>query len=237
MEYKLSVKEVLIEAFNSLLNNWYRLFSVLIIALAITASISIYLVATDDEGDWFLSIVSGLVNIFIAVVVHRSVIGGDDAIRGIGYFRFGKRELNYMIMTIVLIIVIALPMIPIYFVVSQLGFLVPIESDFSYSLASAKMFVLMLIGMYFFARISLVLPSIAVDDEKSVSWSWRATKGNGLRLMCVTVLVPGAIGMVIDWIASDVLWIEILSQFFNIVLMVFGVAILSVSYKVFAENT
>lgn len=99
------------------------------------------------------------------------------------------------------------------------------------------MFLLMFIGVYLFARLSLVLPSIAVGDEKSFLWSWNSTKNNGVRVVCATMLIPFAMTGAIEWIIGGVIWLAVLAQFIYLILMVYGIATLSISYSLISGNT
>lgn len=103
-EYKLPVKDVLIEAFSVLYLNYKDLLSVLVFALMVTIGFSIYDVMLEGNTHWLLTIIVGMVDIYIAIIIHRTAIEGVDILQRAVYFRFGARELNYLVMTIAITI-------------------------------------------------------------------------------------------------------------------------------------
>jgi hypothetical protein len=56
-------------------------------------------------------------------------------------------------------------------------------------LAAVMVAVAIIIGFYVFFRLSFVFPARAVDEEYGLTESWRHTKGNGLRLIAIALIV------------------------------------------------
>lgn len=47
---------------------------------------------------------------------------------------------------------------------------------------------------YLFGRWVLVFPAIAIDQDPKLSWSWKQTKGNGLRMFILVGFLPLTVG-------------------------------------------
>lgn len=47
-----------------------------------------------------------------------------------------------------------------------------------------------LLLLYLIARWSIVLPASAIDDRKTLRWSWKVTSGNGLQLLLLSLFSP-----------------------------------------------
>lgn len=88
-------------------------------------------------------------------------------------------------------------------------------------------------AMYVLARLSMVLPSTAVDNNKKLKWSWEITRHNGWRIAIIVGVYP--------WLISTSIWLisreqaSIIEQVFTAFLYYLGMAVgifaLSLAYK------
>lgn len=107
---------------------------------------------------------------------------------------FGKREIKYLLFSIFLIIVIAVPSLALVFGLSYLGQLVKLpEVYFDF------MILIPIIVTIYCSRMYLVFPAIAVDNkEMSMLTSFKLTVGNANRIFWgqVIMMVPVAFFLV-----------------------------------------
>lgn len=88
-------------------------------------------------------------------------------------------------------------------------------------------------ALYFVARLSLVLPAVALDGEVSFKWAWRLTRGNGWRLVVVVGVLPWAISQVLGLLyRADPTPVETVAlTVIGIALFAVEIAALSISYR------
>lgn len=57
--------------------------------------------------------------------------------------------------------------------------------------------------MYLVGRLSLIFPVTAVDLTASLKWSWKATRNNGLNILCVVGVLPWFLYILLLFIQRD----------------------------------
>jgi hypothetical protein len=96
-----------------------------------------------------------------------------------------------------------------------------------------------LVAAYLFARLSLVLPAVAVDRQFDPRWAWRVSRGNGWRLVIVVFALPYAIHVLLDRLyrdgASTFEWFVLLTV--GVVFIVLEITALSLSYRALVQPT
>lgn len=103
---------------------------------------------------------------------------------------------------------------------------------FGSSLTGSLSFLLMSMpAAYICARLSLLLPPIALDRKFKLAWTWALTKGNGLKLATLLWVLPFVFSLLYSgWqTGSPVMYLAL-----NLVLSTltaFEVALLSVAFK------
>ncbi len=91
--------------------------------------------------------------------------------------------------------------------------------------------------LYFFSRWSLVLPATAIDETFDMSLSWSLSKGNGIRLMFLLGLIPVITNQLLELTLNyDSILFKIFLVIIGVVISVFEIAILSLSYRLLSEN-
>ena len=59
------------------------------------------------------------------------------------------------------------------------------------------------VAAYLPARLALILPALAADHDPGFGRTWRLTKGNGLRLLALLVVIPGVLHGLRDFALSE----------------------------------
>lgn len=90
---------------------------------------------------------------------------------------------------------------------------------------------LLLPSGYVVSRISLILPSVAVQNDDSFFDAWKISSKNGWRLFLLIALTPWLLNLAITQISSDIMIIKIIASFLNLAVLTLGIMLLSYSYK------
>jgi membrane-anchored glycerophosphoryl diester phosphodiesterase (GDPDase) len=90
-------------------------------------------------------------------------------------------------------------------------------------------------ALYLVGRISLVFPSIAIDHNKSMRWSWQVTKGNGLRMFIIVGALPWLLSILLGllWRENATLVEQAILGVVMYILMAIEIFALSLTYKEF----
>jgi hypothetical protein len=178
-----------------------------------------------------LSIASYVAWLLLAVASHRLFILGEGSLAGQGIVRWTSRETRFLSWTVGLGLIAACFLVPIFLLVSPL-----IASDDSTTVGLAG-YVLALPVMYVFTRLSLVLPAAATDMNPDFGWAWRASKGNGIRLTVVIVLLPLLFQSMLAIMPEvQALPYNAMLSLVGIYIVVVEIAALSTSYRVLAQD-
>jgi hypothetical protein len=213
------------------------------IAANVMHSLSVQQSTTDiDPGDieavfqaswgWQAALVT-LLGLFlwpiIAVAWHRFVLLGETSSSAL-YFKFGRREARFMLTSIFLSLLV---------VPGVLVMIVGAGTTFA-SFAVPVGLVLMVAGLVYALRLSLLLPAVATDAPVDARMILDATQGNVLRilaahflnilaLLVVAIVVSILIG-VVALVMGPVIGI-IGSAVLGIFAQIISVAILSIMYR------
>jgi hypothetical protein len=94
-------------------------------------------------------------------------------------------------------------------------------------------FALKIAGLYFFARLCMLLPATALDGKPSLRWSWDLTRSNGWRLMVVVGGLPVAFRYLVGFLyredATRVEWLAL--TMVGVALVAVEIAAISISYR------
>jgi hypothetical protein len=132
-----------------------------------------------------------VLTVVFAVRSYRVYLLGDELMRAIPAFSWSLRETRFVFAMAGIAFLFALAAVTFGSIV---GALWPGASDFANSRFGL---VLMLPPGYLAGRLLLAFPAIAIDDSidvlQALGNSWAISKQNGLRLLVLCVLAPGAI--------------------------------------------
>jgi hypothetical protein len=90
-----------------------------------------------------------------------------------------------------------------------------------------------LAALYVVARLSLVFPATAIDRVVNWKWAWRASRGNGWRLVVVVTVLPWVVSQLVGFLyrdepsALEVVLITVLGT----ALFALEIAALSIAYR------
>jgi len=174
----------------------------------------------------------------LAVSMHRIFLLGPDSIPGSGYVRFTSREWRFFGWGIALGLTAGLVGAITIGVLLSLLSLDPVALAEGYTpLLSLWTFVGLLPMAYLLGRLSFVLPGTATGSRPTFAWSWALSRRYQWQTMLVVGVTPLAINLVFEMLATLLppLLVAMLSIVLGIYLAIFGIAILSFSYRTLCE--
>ena len=92
-------------------------------------------------------------------------------------------------------------------------------------------------ALYVLGRLCLVFPSTAIDRDKGIKWSWRVTKGNGLRMLVIVGVLPWLLSIFLGlfWRENATLVEQALLGLIGYIVMAIEIFALSLTYKEFQK--
>lgn len=156
-------------------------------------------------------------NLLIAVITHRITLLGASSVNRWGVYLPGKRELFFALYSICLAIIIVI----IKLALSN----IPVVGQYLFYLVAG----------YFLARLSLVLPAVAIDNHPSFIDSWKATKEHQLFMFGVVFIFPMAVKLLIGFV-SFLPYIDFIILFSSTIATVFTITMLSIAFKIIEEE-
>ena len=131
-------------------------------------------------------VVALLGSAIVAVALHRVILLGDRKPGRFLYVAFGKVELLFALLPIILMV----PIIVVSFLAFGLGItLLPKSASW---VAFVGLFLMWVGAVFVFVRLALVLPLTVLEGRYNFSQSWSLTRGNFWRLvgLWLVVLIP-----------------------------------------------
>jgi len=238
-------KQVISSIFNDIFEKKTNLFKALLIPLVLLVVLE-QLIPLGVDGDSKESAMSMMtivgffilfvINIVMAIITHRVLLLEDENIsKNWGLYKFTGREFKFFYMSVIMGIII---LIATVIIMVPLSFLSTYTN--SEVVVIGMLILVFLIASFLFSRLSLILPSIAIDKDISFTQSWVLTsKYKFLAFLCV-VLIPTfvaliisaiyglAIGFLTTVISSKLVF---LNSVLNVFVNVFVISALSATYK------
>jgi len=169
----------------------------------------------------------------IAVAWHRFILVGDVA-PGRFHLHFGKREARFLMVSIFL----GLFMLPGYIMAAMTIALNDGTASSSLALVALLGLVALAFAFYYFTRLLLLLPGVAVDEPIDPRLILERTRGNFWRLVLLMMLatLPIAVafvvvGTVLLSLGLPTFAVYVLAAVFYIFFAIVGVAVLSIAYR------
>lgn len=93
-------------------------------------------------------------------------------------------------------------------------------------------------ALYVLARLSLVFPATAIDRPASFKWAWRASRGNGWRLVVVVTVLPWLVSRLVGLLYRDEPTVAetVVLAVLGTALFALEIAALSVAYRELARD-
>ncbi|HEX7776362.1 MAG TPA: hypothetical protein VF449_07520 [Parvibaculum sp.] len=236
---RLNVLAALREAYSGAWNNLGEMLRLIWLPCALWVALSIVAALIDARDLPVLQFLVETATLFlwpiIAVAWHRFILVGDAA-PGKVHLRFGRREGRFLLVSFFLLLLF-MP-----------GFIITMgTTEFSDpaagptgSLIGFVGLLLLMVGIYYFVRLSLLLPAVAVavDEPMNARLILERTRNNFWRLVALILLtgLPIAIFFwLVAWVAAALGLPAIVPLIVYAVVYVFfaivNVAILSVAYR------
>lgn len=234
MTAKLDVLATAREAYKGAWEHFGEMLRLIWLPGLLYLALSVASAFVDRETQRFLAIVIDFASLFlwpiIAVAWHRFILIGD-APAGNFNLSFGRREARFLLFSIFLVLLFMPGAILMVVAVTM-------PQTMTSSLLSFFGLLLLFVSLYFFVRLSLLLPAVSVDDPINPRLVLERTRGNFWRLAAVLVLaalpvliVAGLLGGLIvlgPLVAlAAMIAIALASIFFAVV----NVAVLSIAYR------
>lgn len=189
---------------------------------------------------YFLLFLTFLINISIAVSVHRILLINED-ISPWQSIKTTKREWKFFFKSFLIFLFGALTFLLIFFFSTALLKIFIANFTFPVSLLLSLIFTLIVIS-----RISIVLPAIATDEELGFYEAFSITKNYkflsfymvGIFPTIISVLVFFVYGLIINFLTVVVSnYFELLYSLLNMFITAFVISCLSVTYKYLKEES
>jgi hypothetical protein len=227
-------KEIVINTFDFMFKNSNQLIKKLFIPIILISTI-IYLIPQfinpeivkfDINSLHITSLIIPIVlafflimlNISIAITTHRLAILGKDFLPSFSSIILGLREFKFLLKTILMGIIIAIPTI--------LAIFIPYVGPF----------IAIFVAILLISRLALVFPSISCDEPISFYSSWKFSKNHTLLSLFAIIIFPIIFSLTVGIIYTLVIefmiksispHFSILYSLLNVFIIVFSISALS----------
>lgn len=233
---KLDVVFVALEAYRGAWTHAGEMIRLIWLPGALYVAISI-VSALVEESQLALRFALELAGLFlwpiIAVAWHRFVLIGDVA-PGRFHLNFGRREARFLMISIFL----GLLVMPGLLVSGMTAAMNDPSLGASASLLGFLGLILLMVGLYYFVRLLLLLPAVAVDEPINARLILERTRGNFWRLLALIILASLPL-IIVFFVMANIVVIFALPPFVlfvfaamvGVFFMIVNVAVLSIAYR------
>ncbi len=173
-----------------------------------------------------------LTGVLGTVGCHRVFLLPTDIVSKTPTVRWSYRETNFLLCMIGIGILTSLIIMPFFFVVANLDFFAYYEDN---ETLMGLIFTISLMPVYYFvSRWSLILPDLAVDNDRTFSWAWNISSGYSFRLFILIGALPLVTSVIFELLVSLLEPSYILSLIQNsiwLVVAIIEICLLSLSYE------
>lgn len=235
--YKLSVLNIVIEAFWQPWKYKLRFFNMLALPLAMVVGITTIWSEVNVENISF-NLFFYLIYIFsvsyFAVKCHRFIlISNNTPSTNIPMI---KRVIAFLLWIFVVYIVVGI-VLTIFMTIGMNTFADAALMKASYYISdnnfSLLKLLLILPAGYILARLSLVFPAIAIDKRASMKWAWKASQNNGLRMLVLIGVLPWMTTILLNllWRENGTMFEYVFLSILGYIVLAIEVFILSIAYR------
>jgi len=237
---KLPVQRILILSFQLLkqrFTTFMRMGLPLLLMVALFALTIFFNTNTNNASPLIIIIMLILYCIAIVMVIvgcHRSFLMNDSSIQQTKAFRWQNREWKFLGWGLLVGFFMVILYVLWGFIISALGLI-----HIGNYITTAILFQLLLLPItYLFSRMSLVFPATAVEDpDANIENALFLSNGNGWRLTFLIVIVPFIFDLLFTLISvHNSILLTILSAIVWLVVAVYQIGLLSLSYSFLKEN-
>ena len=237
--FKLPVFEILQEAIllpRKYLTTLLRFASPLLITYLLSTVYMRFIVGNQEleEIGTFIIPILFIVSLVLGIVgCHRTFLLEGNDVQNTKAFRWTGRETRYVGWWILISLCVVLLMLPAVLILAS-GM-----DDFVGFMFDNKYVYLPIFGVinvfayYFLSRFSLILPATAIGvQNKTLSWAWNLSSGNGWRLTLLIGVIPFMTNLVFEFLPEfDSMLYSILVVIIWLVVGVIEIGLLSLSYS------
>jgi len=194
--------------------------------------LDIYVFSDSPDSSLILSLLYFLVYCHFAITCHRLVLLNEKP-SGIVESLFLRRVLNFIGWLLILSIATGFAAVPFIIILNFI--IVDFNSSDNYFL----LFILVFIPVIFFmAKISLIFPAVAIDEQPKISWAWNATRNNGWRMFVVVGILPILFSWMQELISRNdsILLEDLVLSILSLIFLIIEISALSLSFKFFRES-
>ena len=159
------------------------LITPLIIYAVVMMLVEIVIYGQSAPVKFAAAVVEQIFGVGFAVGIHRFVLAGE-ARPGIGFFRWDRHFIRYLLLTLLLMLLAAVAAVMVAGISIDPATQTVRGGSAVALIGSVVLFVVLLV----ITRLSLLLPAAALGEEVPARTIWQATQGNGFRLL-VTMLL------------------------------------------------
>lgn len=185
---KLPVGDIVRDAFRTAGQYYSALASAVVFTLPLLIFLSFIPIYYSIQSNMLLKFLNHLAHGFIftmlAVTCHRIVLLGKASVPRFGIYIWTMREIRFLKWYLLGYICMCLDT---YFIAL---FKYVNISEIWHTLVQLVYFP---VGYYLFARLSILLPATAIDKIDGLKWVWSITKGNGFRLIVISLIIFSSI--------------------------------------------
>ena len=231
-------KQIIGETFNGIFEKKNQLLKALLIPFLLIVMFEQVLPYSALAQNKILLFISAIflfaLNILIAVTTHRILLMNENAVPTWGLYKFTRREIKFFFYSFLIFLFVMLIILPI---ILLFGATIGSSSELMYPLLIILSAV---ISIFMFSRLSLVLPSIALDKDLSFSDSWKLTSNYKVLCMFTIIIIPSLIailislvyGIAIEFLTAVISTkLNFLNSLLTLFVNVFIISALSATYK------
>lgn len=187
---------------------------------------SLFNINANGSVGTFAFLVEILVTVVACVSIHRVILLGVASVPSFGILTWSMRETMFLVYSLCLVVVPSILTMGTYVLFNENG--------------AVAVFVLCL-AWWISCRMSLVLPSVAIDKELDLVSAWQLTKGYNVVMVIISAVIPVFFFNIVAFYLSDPevenSLFELLSSLIVVLFTVMEVILLTSAYKVISEKT
>jgi hypothetical protein len=198
-----------------------------------------FTLANNDPLKFVQAFIQMAIYILFAITCHRVALIGDEGVPHYGLRTWTLGESRYLGWSVIILVVwllfsFVINSFYVSMIVSKVEAGASAETYQSYKYWLTPFYIPIL---YILARLSVLWPAIALDEQVSAQWAWRLTENNGWRLTAVVSLLPWVLYFVVNLLLREnaTLVESIIVKLLGFVLLAVEVVALSFSYKHLAQ--
>lgn len=164
----------------------------------------------------------------LAVAVHRSVLLDKQSMGELLSFKSADIKFFAAMLLVFIGIVVLVWLFTMVFVQSGL---INLRGSGSAGLLTILMLTMFIIVGVIGARLALIFPAIAINDDINFNQIWQQTRNHKARLFFLIIALPYISSRLLDLIPDNSIFLSIIGAVVSVVVVMFEVVILSHCYR------